>query len=114
MSEDVGGQCTDLVDPENLGVGFGISTLSSIERKIQLLPVWRRDSLRFRCWSKSKGYTARYENRASTYTRTVNVRLPFRANHSIFIQCNFEPYVFYGSHVNFPYFGVDNAFYCEL
>jgi hypothetical protein len=32
MSEDVKGQCTDLVDPENLGVGFGISTLSSIER----------------------------------------------------------------------------------
>jgi hypothetical protein len=114
MSEDVGGQCADLVDPENLGVGFGISTLSSIEREIQLLPVWRRAILRFRCWSMSKGYTAHSENRASTYTRTVNVRLPFRANHSIFIQCNLEPYVFYGSHVNFPYFGIDTAFYCEL
>jgi hypothetical protein len=34
MSEDVGGQCTDLVDPEDLDVGFGISTLSSIEREI--------------------------------------------------------------------------------
>jgi hypothetical protein len=34
MSEDVGGQCADLVDPENLGAGFGILTLSSIEREI--------------------------------------------------------------------------------
>ena len=69
-----------MVDPENLGVGFGISTLSSIEREIQLLPVWRRAILRYRCWSMSKGYTAHSENRASTYMRTVNVRLPFRAN----------------------------------
>jgi hypothetical protein len=114
MSEDVGGQCADLVDPENLGVGFGISTLSSIEREIQLLPVWRRAILRYRCWSMSKGYTAHSENRASTYMRTVNVRLPFRANQSIFIQCNLEPHVFYGSHVNFPYFGIGTAFYYEL
>jgi hypothetical protein len=41
MSEGVGDESDDLVDPENLCVGFGISTLSSIEREIQLLPVWR-------------------------------------------------------------------------
>jgi hypothetical protein len=114
MSEDVGGQCADLVDPENLGVGFGISTLSSIKREIQLLPVWRLAILRYRCWSMSKGYTAHSENRASTYIRTVNVRLPFRENQSIFIQCNLEPHVFYGSHVNFPCFGIGTAFYYEL
>jgi hypothetical protein len=112
MSEDVGDQCADLVDPENLGVGFGISTLSIIEWEIHVLPVWWCAILRFRCWSKSKGYKAHSENRASTYTRTVNVRLPFRANHSIFIQFNLEP--FYRCHVKFPYFGVDTEFYCEL
>jgi hypothetical protein len=75
MLEDVGDQCVDLVEPENLGVSlsFGISTSSSIEREIQLLPVWRRAILLYRCWSMSKGYTAHSENRASTYMRTVNV-----------------------------------------
>jgi hypothetical protein len=113
VSADVGGQCADLVDPENLGAGFGISTLSIIEREIQLLQVWRRAILRFRCLSMSKDYTAHSENQARTYTRIINVRLPFRAN-PICIQCNLEPHVFYGSHVNFPYFGTGNAFYCEL
>jgi hypothetical protein len=54
MSEDVGDQCVDLVDPENLGAGFGILTLSSIEREIQLLQGWRRAILRFRCWTCAK------------------------------------------------------------
>jgi hypothetical protein len=54
MSEDVGGQSADLVGLEDLGVGFGISTL--IEREIQLLPVWRRAILRFQCYyTSSKG-----------------------------------------------------------
>jgi hypothetical protein len=85
MSADVGGQYANLVDPENLGVGFGNSTLSVLEREIQLLPVWWRAILRLKCWSMSTGYTIHNENGASTCTRTVNVRLPFRANHSIFI-----------------------------
>jgi hypothetical protein len=55
MLEGVGGESDDLVDPENLCIGFGISTLSSIEREIQLLPVWRPAIQRFRCRSMSKG-----------------------------------------------------------
>jgi hypothetical protein len=39
MSEGVGGESDDLVDSENLSVGFGISMISSIERVLQLLSV---------------------------------------------------------------------------
>jgi hypothetical protein len=54
MSEGVG-ESDDLVDPENLCVGFEISTLSSIERVLQLIPVWWHVIQRFRCRSMSKG-----------------------------------------------------------
>jgi hypothetical protein len=54
MSEGVGGESDDLADPENLCVGFGISTLSSIEREIQLLLVWRPANQRFRCRSMAE------------------------------------------------------------
>jgi hypothetical protein len=49
MSEGVGVESDDLADPENLCVSFGISTLSSIERVLQLLPVWRPVIQHFRC-----------------------------------------------------------------
>jgi hypothetical protein len=41
MSIGVGDKSDDLAGLKNLHVGFGISTLSSIEHEIQLLPVWR-------------------------------------------------------------------------
>jgi hypothetical protein len=39
--------------PEVVVSCFGISTLSGIEREIQLLPVWRPVNQRFRCRSMS-------------------------------------------------------------
>jgi hypothetical protein len=48
VSVDVGGKCADLIDPGNLGVGFGISTLSSIEREIQLPGLLRAVAPRYR------------------------------------------------------------------
>jgi hypothetical protein len=41
MSEEIGDESNDFTDLENPRIGFEISTLSSIERQIQLLPIWQ-------------------------------------------------------------------------
>ncbi len=38
--DDVGGESIETGDPENMGITFGITTLSVVERELQALPVW--------------------------------------------------------------------------
>ncbi len=44
MSASVGNESVEVGDPDNMGIAFGITTLSFLERELEVFTVWRPPS----------------------------------------------------------------------